>query len=121
MNRITITIAEFIALAGAVGCNPSAPNASQAKVEAYQRWNLTRASMLVGVGEEQFKTGDLDNARNSGREALALSPELTAAQILLARVCIEKGNYIEAQNTLDAAAAHEPKNAKIMYLKAVTL
>lgn len=100
-----------------IGC--AGTTHDEATAQAYDRWNGARASLVLGVGEEQFRTGDLDNAGNSAREALALSPELTNAHILLARVHIEQGRYLDAQTSLTLAEQIEPENPQVAYLSGV--
>lgn len=101
------------------GC-PTAKTQSEAKVEAYQRWYATRAGILLNVGEEQFIVGDLDAAGASASEALALQPDLVPAQALLARVNIEKGNYVKAARQLESAIELAPQNGQLQYLLGVT-
>jgi len=104
-----------VLLTGLTGCTSH----KEAKIEAHKRWQGTRARMLLGVGEEQFKVGDLSNARNCAKESLSLVPDLSAAQILLARIAIEKGDYAKADRHLTAADSSLTDGPQITYLKAV--
>lgn len=115
MDRTRAVALIAIAVGGLVGCTSH----KQARVEAHQRWYETRASVLLSVGEDQFRVGDLDGAGNSAKEALALSPKMTSAHMLLARVAIEQGRYVQAQQILLAVAGQEPSNAQIPYLMGV--
>ena len=100
-----------------VGCNM--PTTKQTKADAQVRWYETRAKILVGAGEEQFKAGDLDNAGNSAREALSLVPDMVPAKVLASRVLIEKASYNEAQKTLEDALKLAPGEGAIAYLLGV--
>ncbi len=116
--KVQVTICLLAGLAAAlIGCGTTN---QQDRIEAHKRWNETRARVLVGVGEEQFTVGDLDNARNSANEALALTPDLLEARELLGRVAIEKGNYARADRHLAAAAELAPRSGKVIYLMAIS-
>lgn len=112
----TIALAS-VGLALLAGCG--GVSEKQAKVQAYERWYEARARVLVGVGEERFKTGDLDAARTNAQEALALAPNMPEAQLLMARVSIEKGSYDEAEQWLQKAATRFPQSGQIAYLLGV--
>lgn len=119
MKRTTITIVMAM-LAGCTllgGCNQ--PDQEESKEQAYQRWYDTRAAVLVSLGNEQFSVGDMDAAYNSAKEALSLSPNMTSAILLMARVSIEKDRHKEAMTYLDAVAEMEPANPMAPYLMAV--
>ncbi|NQU76566.1 MAG: tetratricopeptide repeat protein [Planctomycetes bacterium] len=115
MKHIRGLVLVAIVIVGLTGCTPH----KQAKVEAYQRWHDTRAKMLVSVGEEQFRSGELKAASESAGEALSLSPKMALALVLTARVAIEQGKYLQAERYLKTAAELNPKSGKIVYLMAV--
>ena len=115
MKRINATALVVVAAVGLVGCTSH----KQAKLEANQRWSDTRAGVQLALGEDQFEIGDLDSARSSAAEALSLSPNMTSAMLLMARVAIEKSRYVEADQLLESAYEQEPKRAEVSYLMGV--
>ncbi|NLF29946.1 MAG: tetratricopeptide repeat protein [Planctomycetes bacterium] len=110
---VTIVVATALAM---VGC--AAPH-EQAKEQSQARWNNTRSNVLVQGGEGQFAAGDLDGAATSAREALALSPDLVCARMLMARVHIEKGSYTAAMDELARVEALDAADDRVPYLQAV--
>ena len=91
----------------------------QSKAAAELRWSETRGKVLLSVAEEQFDTGDFDNAKSSASEALAMSPNLVGAHLLLARVAIEQTRYADAEEHLKVAEESRPDDARVAYLLAV--
>ena len=89
------------------------------KTLAYERWQNTRAGILAAKGEQQFKSGDMDGAGSSAKEALSLSPGMSEARMLLARVFIEKGRNNQALVLLTEMAVDAPSDASIPYLQGV--
>jgi tetratricopeptide (TPR) repeat protein len=72
------------------------------RAEAQRRWAETRGRVLNGVAEEQFNAGDL------------LEPRL-----LMARVAIEQGKFVDADEHLKQAASKDPNQPRIVYLQAI--
>ncbi len=103
-------------LALLAGCGSSVP---QAKQEAYHRWHNTRARVLYGVAVEQFKVGDLDQARNRVTEALALNGDDLEARTLLGKIDIEQSHWRLAIDGLQSVIEFEPNNVEARYLLAV--
>jgi len=104
-------------LAALAGCHQTP--VKEARIEAYARWNHTRAKVLCGVAQEHLKCGRLDLAALKAQEALALQPEFTEARVLLSRVCIEQGNYPVAIDQLTTLADEAPGSAEVHYLLGV--
>lgn len=108
----------FVLVAAVIGgCNIK----DQQKIEAYQRWHRTRASVMTSLGNEHFKVGELDKAKSSATEALALDKTCVAARTLLAKVFLEKGRYAEAAEEMQKAEKYAPDNAEVPYLLGVAL
>ena len=116
MNRLGGVIAVGMLVAVAAGC---AGSHQEAKVAAHQRWNTTRAKVLVSNGQDAFKAGDLDGAYQSATKALSMSPEMPAALELAARISIDRGKYVTAEEHLREALQQDPDNARTVYLLGV--
>jgi len=116
MMRCSAVVMILSAALATVGC---APSHEQAVDDSHQRWYDARAGVLITSGEAQFRTGDMDAAAASGREALSLAPDMIHARMLLARVAIEKGRFTEAIEHLAEIGRREPEDARVPYLQAV--
>ncbi len=112
-------ITAVIVLAVLAGCNMS--SVPEAKKEAYKRWYNTRARMLCSVAEEHLKVGQLKKAHNRAMEALSLDKDLNEARIVLAKVCIEQGEYDTAIAELTTVQEAAPASSEVYYLLGVAL
>jgi predicted Zn-dependent protease len=101
----------------AAGCGEKP--VKEAKVEAYDRWNMTRAKVLVSLGEKQLKVGELKKARKTATEALQLRDDYTDARILLSKVLIEQGHYSHAISQLEICEKQDPERPSCPYLLGV--
>lgn len=101
----------------AVGCQ--AEKKPDPKVEANQKWNTARSSVMVGVAQDQYKTGNFDKCRQTVDEALSLSPDNAALRVLSARLYIEKGLLEAAQRDLEAARKTSPDDPESNYLSGI--
>jgi tetratricopeptide (TPR) repeat protein len=115
MKRLTV-MTVLAAVMG--GC---AMNDGAQKAEAYQRWYQARAHVLYGVAAGQFKVGDLEKAQAYAGQALALEKDYVPARVLLAKVCLERGQYSEAAEELRRAETLASGNPEIPYLLGVAL
>jgi Flp pilus assembly protein TadD len=109
----------ILAAALAAGCG-EAP-VDEAKVEAYNRWHLTRAKVLVSLGRKQLYVGELDKALASANEALALKKDYTDARVLLGKTLIEKGQYAYAIAQLKQCTKEQPESSRCAYLLGVAM
>jgi len=91
-----------------------------AKVEAQQRWLSARSRLVCSVGQECLTHGDLDRAASSAQEAISIDPKSLPARLLLAKVLLEKGQYVEAGAQLAQAEQMAPDNAQVHYLMGVS-
>lgn len=119
MKRVSLIAATIVLLLAAAGCFNRSKQ--EGKAVAYQRWYQTRATMLYGVGLEHLKVGQLDRAKNKAQEALALAPTHFDARMLLGKVYIEKGQYLQAVAELAKAVQQQPKSDQAVFLLAVAL
>lgn len=99
-----------------VGCAAITPENS--KQAARQRWDKVRGRIKLQLAQEQFTAGHIDEAHARLREALGLDPTEPQAHILLAKICIEKGELVAARTALETAQA-SGETAEIDYLAGV--
>ncbi len=115
MTKYSVTILVCATLLA--GCQQ--PTMQQTREDAAKQWALTRAKMSYGVADEHLKAGQLDKAKAKAQEALSLSPQLTAARVLLGKIYIEQGNYLTACRELDIAIKEKPAMPEPHYLLGV--
>lgn len=86
------------------------------KREAQDRWNLVRARMKCQIAAESFASGQLDQADKHLREAIDLEPTLPEAQVLRARILLERGETASAADALAEASRHGADSPETDYL-----
>lgn len=117
MKKIVLGAIVLLATAGCDhGIFHSVP---EAKKEAEQRWNTTRAQMLYGVAKEHFKVGQLTQAAAKAHQAVGMDDKHIDARILLAKVFIEQGEHAAAQRELTTALEQAPESSEAFYLLGV--
>jgi len=75
--------------------------------------------MLCGVATEHLRVGQLDKARNKAQEALVLNPKYSSARLLLGKVFLEQGHYVQAVKHLELVVRDNPRSAEALYLLGV--
>jgi len=108
--KLSVLLASITILAAGCGLK------NKQKVEAHQRWCRTRALVICSLGAEHLKVGDLDKAGASAGKALALDTDCVGARLLLGKILLEKGRYVEAIDQLRKGEAMAPENAEFPYL-----
>jgi Flp pilus assembly protein TadD len=111
----------LVLLALAVGCvqtqgQKKQPTASQAGKD---NWNRAKAGVLYNLANEQFQSGNLEDARKSLTDAAKLAPDHIMIHILSARLNTEQGQLEVAELELNRARELDPRNAEVEYLTGV--
>ncbi len=88
------------------------------KEAAQNRWDGVRGRIKLQLAQGQYDAGRIQDAEIHLKEALGLDPTSPQAHILLAKICIEKGELVAARTALDTARAHGDA-AEIDYLSGV--
>lgn len=86
------------------------------RAAAKGRWDAVRGSVKLQLAEEHFKAERLDEAEKSLKEAMALAPHDSQAQVLLARIRLEQGRLGEAREAIDLATMMRPDDAQAQFL-----
>ncbi|MHC4982551.1 MAG: tetratricopeptide repeat protein [Planctomycetota bacterium] len=115
MKRLMIAVIVVLSVAG---CQ-NMPTVSEAKLQATERWNATRAEMVYAVAIEQFRSGRLAQAAIEARKALSMDEGCVEARLLLGKVEIEKGRHAAACAELRKVLAEAPESAEAFYLLGV--
>lgn len=97
----------------------SACNQKKQKQEVYDQWNAARASVQGNLAAEQYKNGNLPDARKSIDQAMKLEPKNVAYRLLSAQIYIESSVLEAAQRELDTVRLLDPKNAHADYLSGI--
>jgi tetratricopeptide (TPR) repeat protein len=106
-----------IAVSGCASSNaPKQPTQTEA---ATAQWNDARASVLDGLAEDQFKTGNFEKSRLTIDEAIRLEPKNASFRILSAKLGIEQGELELAERELTSARALDPRLAEADYYSGV--
>lgn len=113
--RLTVLLAATLAVSIG-GCDS---NRKTQKEQAVEQWSHARASVMHNLAKDQFETGNLDKARTTAEEALAIDPNNVALHILSARIAMEQNRLDLADARLTAARKIDPKNAEALYLSGV--
>lgn len=92
---------------------------SKNKKEAYDKWNAARGSVQGNLAAEQYRNGNLPDARKTINEALKLEPKNVSYRVLSAQIYIEAAALESAQRELDVVRALDPKNAQADYLSGI--
>ncbi len=106
MNRWIIAA---VLLASLVGCQAG-------KEDFHNEWYSARAKVIFGVAREQFQAGQLDQAHRKCRESITLDNTYVPAQLLLAKVYIEKAHYGGAIRLLEKLAQANSDSAELYFL-----
>jgi Tfp pilus assembly protein PilF len=74
------------------------------RAEAQQRWTNMRAKVKLQLAQETFRTNQLEAAFDACLEVLSLEPTSVDAQLLMARIRLERGEIAKAEDMLDQAS-----------------
>ncbi|HEY8750285.1 MAG TPA: tetratricopeptide repeat protein [Tepidisphaeraceae bacterium] len=104
-----------LVVAAAAGCQ----NKSDQKAEAQEHWNNTRATILMGVAQDQYKAQDFDKCNETLSKAMRMSPNAPQLHVLAAKVQIEQGHLELAEKELEVARRFGPAEPEPYYLSGV--
>ena len=113
--RVRAALAACVVAACVVagGCATHRPSR---KEQARAQWNAARARVLLGLANDQYQHGNLDDSRKSCDEALAMSKQVEGLFVLRAKLDLEDGLLERAESSLAAAAGLAPADAEVDYL-----
>lgn len=102
------------------GCETT--NSHQKAVGAADdRWRVLRGNMTLQMAQQQFDTGDLDQAEKTLTEALTTDPKNPRMHLLAGRCALERGQLERAFQRLESAGKLDPKNPEPGYYQGIVL
>ncbi len=105
-----------VLLSAVVGCSSlTKPQPSQ-KAAMTEQWNAARAGVQGTLAKEQYENGNLDGARVTINNALAMNPKNATLRIISAKIAMEQGQLDVAEKDLRRAQWLDPQNADADYL-----
>jgi len=125
MARTTQTIWQCmvaaIVLLAFTGCEAMKATHNENRNAAEQRWLGVRSGLMLQMAQQQFDTGDLDQAESSVMQALAIDKENPHLYVLLGRIELERGRLERSHNWLLIATKFGPKVPTAHYYSGVVL
>jgi Flp pilus assembly protein TadD len=118
LRKTSVTLVCSLLALCVASCGPSKKDPSQKEL-ATREWNSARANVLGSLATDQYKSGNLDKARETVREALKLMPDSAPLHILSAKIAIESGQVELAEQELRTARERAPNEAEAYYLSGV--
>jgi len=113
VNLVRWTTVACLALLLA-GCS-MADHHQTASDEARGRVARARAAMKLQIAQQQFDTGDLEQAEGALAEALVVEPEFAPLHTLAGRISLERGQLEKAEDYFNKAAELAPEQAEPHY------
>jgi Flp pilus assembly protein TadD len=113
--RLSAAFVGVVILLVSAGCQ----NKVSDKELAQKRWNDTRAAILAGVAQDQYKAHDFDKCRDTLNKALAMAPDNPQLHTLAAKLEIEQGHMELAEQELEIARKYSPSDPEAYYLSGV--
>ena len=114
--RLSVAFVGVVILLFAAGCQNKGPSDKEL---AQKRWNDTRAAILAGVAQDQYKAHDFDKCRDTLGKALAMAPDNPQLHTLAAKLEIEQGHIEAAERELEVARKYSPADPEPYYLSGV--
>lgn len=115
----TLTIGSVILLLS--GCASQSTNHQQAVDAGNRRWHSYRSSLMMQMAQQQFDTGDLEQAEKTVVEALDIDSRNPGLYVLGGRIELERGHLERAYRLLDRAVEYDPTTAEGYYYQGVIL
>jgi tetratricopeptide (TPR) repeat protein len=118
-------ILPILTLAVVAGCKSSNHSTTKPtylqtqKAAATEQWNSARANVLCSLANEQYKNGNLDQARQTINQAIGMDPQNQSLRVLSAKIAIEQAQLELAEKELVQAESIDAKNAEANYLHGV--
>lgn len=113
MRRVLL-ISLMAACAAVAGCGQPAGSPKGRQSEA--QWSDVRCRIKLQLARRSLDQGLIDQAMQQCNEALSLDAESLEGLLLMAQVCLEKGNDAQAEAALKHAALINENHPDISYL-----
>ena len=90
-NTATTLMTALLAAVLLGGCSSKQGQHAKWVNDADARWRLMRATALIDMGQDQFNSGQLDQAEATVRDAASIAPDNPAVFLLAGRIALENG------------------------------
>ena len=104
-----------------VGCASGPTRHEDAVNTADARWKQLRSSQFMRMAQQQFDTGDLDQAEKTLLEAISVDAANPHLHILAGRLALERGQLERAYQRLDLARELDEKLSPAAYYQGIVL
>jgi Tfp pilus assembly protein PilF len=113
MKTRTYLISTVLSMALVGGC--ASTTHKTARQESQENWTNARASVAEGLARDQFKAGNLRQARTTIDQVVAMADARASSHLLSAQIAIEEGKLESAKQSLARAAQLDQKDPEIDY------
>lgn len=115
-------LAATLVVLGLAACMDQKGSSHQKQVNAANtRWLSMRSGMMLQMAQQQFDTGDLDQAEKTLTDAISLDAKNPRLFILAGRIALERGQLERAYQRLDTSIQLNPKIAEAHYFQGIVL
>ncbi len=102
-THLIVAALALVFLLTASGCNRQYATHEEAVNAAEDRWLAVRSAQKLKIAEQQFETGDLEQAETTLVEALSFDPKNAKLHLLAGRIELEKGRLERSFHRLNDA------------------
>ncbi|MCE9590966.1 MAG: tetratricopeptide repeat protein [Planctomycetes bacterium] len=115
-------LAAGLLVMGLAGCEGGGrKNHDKAVNAANTKWHSLRSNMMLKLGQQQFDTGDLDEAEKTTADAIGIDSKNAKLYVLAGRIALERGQLERAYQRLQLASEFDPKLPDAPYFQAIVL
>ncbi len=86
---------------------------------AEDRWLSVRTALMLDMAQQQFDTGDLEQAERTVKEAMTIDPTSPELHVLAGRIELEQGHLERSYHLFNAAIMLDDKLAEAHYYQAL--
>lgn len=114
-----LTITASVVMVG--GCEALTPKSGHKKnmSGAEGRWNNMRSNSMLKLAQQQFDTGDLEQAEKTLVDAMSVDASNAALHVLAGRIAIENGQLERARDRFQFALELDSKRVGALYYQGV--
>lgn len=121
MNPRRIALAIGLTVMLLAGCKSEGTSHEKAVNAADDRWRVIRGNMSLQVAQQQFDTGDLDQAEKTITQAIVTDPKNARMHVLAGRCALERGQLERALQRLETARELDDKSPEPYYYQGIVL
>ncbi len=104
----------------AFGCQANKQH-KEWKQQANSRWHNMRSDLMLQMANQQFETGDLDQAQQSVEDALDIDPTNGKLYVMAGRIALERGHLERAYRLFEMAQQNDADLPDAHYYQGLVL